>query len=45
MNDINCPWCETRLEGFNEAAEEQQCPECMTTWCYEEAELELPLAA
>jgi hypothetical protein len=45
MNDIACPWCEIRLEGANEAADEQQCPECLTTWCYEEAEFELPLAA
>jgi hypothetical protein len=45
MNDVACPWCETRLEGWNESADEQQCPECLTTWCYEETELEPPLAA
>ncbi len=45
MNDVACPWCETRLEGWNEGADEQQCPECLTTWCYEEAESEFLLAA
>lgn len=45
MNDIACPWCEIRLDSFNEAADEQQCPECLTTWSYEEAEVEMPLAA
>lgn len=45
MNDIACPWCESKLDGCGEGADEQQCPECLTTWCYEEAEFELPLAA
>lgn len=46
MNDITCPWCETRLDGYGEGEDEQQCPECLTTWFYEEAEFEaLPLAA
>ena len=46
MNDLTCPWCEANLEIAAQEAAEQQCPECLTTWCYEEeADVDLPLAA
>lgn len=46
MNDVTCPWCEAQLEMAAETAAEQQCSECMTTWCYEdEPEGDLALAA
>jgi ribosomal protein L37AE/L43A len=44
MNDTTCPWCETDLV-LRLAADEQTCPECGTTWSYEEQEEELALAA
>jgi hypothetical protein len=43
MNDLTCPWCESGLEQL--ASQEQQCPECLTTWTYEEEPEELGLAA
>jgi hypothetical protein len=45
MNDTTCPWCETALELAMDEAAEQQCPECLTTWCFEDADVELALAA
>ena len=45
MNDLACPWCEAAIELAADDATEQQCPECLTTWCYEEMDVELPLAA
>jgi hypothetical protein len=43
--DATCPWCEASVELAPQEATEQQCPECLTTWSYEDAEIELPLAA
>jgi hypothetical protein len=45
MNDMSCPWCEAQLELAPESADEQQCPDCLTTWTYELEEEELALAA
>jgi hypothetical protein len=45
MKNTCCPWCETSLDSCAEGSDEQQCPECLTTWVYEDAEVELPLAA
>ena len=46
MNDTNCPWCECSLEiAAADEADEQTCPECNTTWAYEDAQVELALAA
>jgi hypothetical protein len=45
VNDLTCPWCEVALELPAEVASEQQCPECLTTWSYEEDEIPLALAA
>ena len=45
MSELTCPWCEASLDGTAEAADEQQCSECLTTWIYVEAEVELALAA
>ncbi len=45
MQEIACPWCESALDLVVARADEQQCPECLTTWLYEESELDLPLAA
>jgi len=42
---MNCPWCETELELAPEPVEEQQCPECLTSWRFELQEEELALAA
>ena len=36
MNDMTCPWCEVALELSMEGNEDQQCPECMTSWRYED---------
>ena len=35
MNDLRCPWCETDLI-LHLVSDEQTCPECGTTWSYEE---------
>jgi Zn-finger nucleic acid-binding protein len=46
MNDMSCPWCEVPLELTVDQNEEQQCPECLTSWRYEDRyEAELALAA
>jgi hypothetical protein len=45
VSDTTCPWCEASVELAPEEATEQQCPECLTTWCYEDTNVELPLAA
>ena len=45
MSELTCPWCEASLDGSREAADEQQCAECLTKWIYVDAEVELPLAA
>ena len=45
MNDHSCPWCEADLV-LHLLGNEQTCPECGTTWSYEDDETaELPLAA
>jgi hypothetical protein len=46
MNDTTCPWCEAELV-LRVVGDEQSCPECGTTWSYEDevSEVELPLAA
>jgi len=45
VNDISCPWCEADLM-LRVVADEQTCPECGTTWSYEDdAEDSLPIAA
>jgi hypothetical protein len=48
MVQIDCPWCDTTLSVDPAAvtADEGSCPECLTSWCYEdEADYELALAA
>jgi hypothetical protein len=46
MSETQCPWCELPLELAVDQSSEQQCPECLTTWRYEdEYEAELALAA
>ena len=46
MNEMTCPWCEVGLELAVDEKAEQQCPECQTTWRYEDdVDLELALAA
>ena len=35
MNDTTCPWCEAELV-LRVVGEEQSCPECGTTWSYED---------
>jgi hypothetical protein len=45
MNDCQCPWCEAPIDLAPEVAVQQQCPECLTTWTFEDAEVELALAA
>jgi hypothetical protein len=46
VNDMTCPWCEADLV-LRVVADEQSCPECGTTWSYEEDEeaQDLALAA
>jgi Zn-finger nucleic acid-binding protein len=42
----SCPWCEVELPAsYADAANEQTCPECRTTWLYEDEPVELALAA
>jgi Zn-finger nucleic acid-binding protein len=37
MAETSCPWCEAELlVGPDVEAEEQTCPECLTSWSYEE---------
>jgi hypothetical protein len=45
MSDLTCPWCEASLDACGAEADEQQCAECLTTWIYVDAEVELALAA
>jgi hypothetical protein len=46
MNDMTCPWCEVALELTVDQIDEQQCPDCLTSWRYEdEPVIELLLAA
>jgi len=43
--DAKCPWCEIELAlPLDVEADAQTCPECLTTWRYEDAP-ELALAA
>jgi predicted RNA-binding Zn-ribbon protein involved in translation (DUF1610 family) len=45
MNEMSCPWCEADIV-LRVVADEQSCPECGTTWTYEdEPAVMLPLAA
>ena len=45
MVDVSCPWCEEELGvPLDVQANEQTCPECLTTWSYEQA-AEVALAA
>lgn len=46
MNDTTCPWCEAELV-LRVTGAEQSCPECGTTWSYEDETetADLPLAA
>lgn len=45
MFDLSCPWCETELRApLDVEAEEQTCPECLTSWTYEQT-AEVALAA
>jgi Zn-finger nucleic acid-binding protein len=46
MFDSTCPWCETDLVLGAKDRDEDQCPECLTTWRYEDEDVvELALAA
>jgi hypothetical protein len=45
MVELICPWCECDLLVGAQPRDEEQCPECLTTWRYEEDEVELALAA
>lgn len=45
MSDLNCPWCDGDMGAAAIEVREQTCPECMTTWCYEDEPVELALAA
>ena len=45
MVELICPWCEGDLFVAVQARDEEQCPECLTTWRYEEEDVELALAA
>ena len=45
MRDDTCPWCECTLELRVDQADEQQCPECLTSWTYVEDLPDLRLAA
>jgi len=45
MIDLSCPWCEAQLGVPLEVeADEQTCPECLTTWTYE-LSMDIALAA
>ena len=44
MSDERCPWCEAELV-LRVVTDEDTCPECGTTWSYEDAEVDLALAA
>ena len=45
MFNLSCPWCETDLPTTLEVeVEEQTCPECQTSWTYEQT-AEVALAA
>lgn len=45
MNETTCPWCEAELTLNAADAAEETCPECLTTWRYEEDPAEFALAA
>ena len=44
MFEMDCPWCEATL-AVDGNAEAGQCPECLTSWVYEDDVDALPLAA
>lgn len=47
MVEIDCPWCEQTLRVDPALSQDEgSCPECLTSWSYEdETEYELALAA
>ena len=45
MVHMTCPWCELDLILAAEAAEDVECPECLTRWRFEDEQAELALAA
>ena len=45
VEELMCPWCESPLELAVEPVAEQQCPDCLTSWRYEEEEVSLAAAA
>jgi len=46
LDELSCPWCEVELpSSFAGAAAERTCPECHTTWLYEDEPVDLELAA
>ena len=46
MVHMSCPWCEVEIAvGVPANEDEGQCPECLTTWAYEDDRVELALAA
>jgi Zn-finger nucleic acid-binding protein len=43
---MTCPWCEMDLILAADAAEDGECPQCLTHWRYEdEEEVQIALAA
>ena len=45
MVEVSCPWCESDVLVGVQQWQDGQCPECLTTWTYEDDEVELALAA
>ncbi|MDQ3937579.1 MAG: hypothetical protein M3253_02745 [Chloroflexota bacterium] len=45
MVELSCPWCEASLVVETELEVERTCPECLTTWAYEDVAADTPLAA
>jgi hypothetical protein len=45
MSELSCPWCDAALAAEPAEVVCQSCPDCLTTWRYEDEPAELALAA
>jgi phage FluMu protein Com len=44
MIEIRCPWCEEPVLVELSESVQQSCPECLTSWSFEETAAEEPIA-
>ena len=44
MAQVTCPWCEVELMTAVLERDQGECPECLTSWRFEDDEPEVDLA-